>query len=170
MHAQQSGGEVIVHPKVVDAGHHARRLIRLTGLDVEEYQARRLVNDLDSYRLELGLPATDEEIAAYRWVSEVFEPLVTSIPPDLRTKLEPAQVFHEVLEHRWFLSERAGHDIGLKATMNDYIATVLANKRDEESLLGLDSDDTSSMSPVSTDVDPMEDTMVMNVLRDLGPR
>jgi hypothetical protein len=169
MHAEQSGGEVTVHPKVVDAGHHARRLIRLTGLDVEEYQARRLLNDLDSYRLELGLPATDEEIAAYRWVSEVFEPLVTSIPTDLRTKLEPAQVFHEVLEHRWFLSERAGHDVGLKATMNDYIATVLANKRDEESLLGLP-DDTSSMSPVSPDVDPMEDTMVMNVLRDLGPR
>jgi hypothetical protein len=169
MRAEQSMGEVTVYPKVVDAGHHARRLLRLTGLDVEEHQARRLLNDLDSYRLELGLETDDEEIAAYRWVSEVFEPLITSIPPELRTKLEPAQVFHEVLEHRWFLSERSGSDVGLKATMNDYVATVLANKPDEEAVMGLD--DTSSMSPVSpSDIDPREDTMVMNVLRDLGPR
>ena len=26
-------------------------------------------------------------------------------------KLEPAELFHEVLEHRWYMSERAGHDI-----------------------------------------------------------
>ena len=37
-----------IQPKVVDAGHHSRRLLRLTGLDAEENQARRLLNDLDS--------------------------------------------------------------------------------------------------------------------------
>jgi hypothetical protein len=171
MRAEQNFGEVTVTPKVVDAGHHARRLLRLTGLDVEEYQARRLLNDLDSYRLELGLTPADEEIAAYRWVSEVFEPLIGSIPGDLRHKLEPAQVFHEVLEHRWFLSERAGHDVGLKATMNDYVMTVLAKKPDEESLLGGVDDDTSSMQPVSpSDTDPLQDTMVLSILRDLGKK
>ena len=41
------GTAVRIQPKVVDAGHHQRRLIRLTGLDVEENQARRLLNDLD---------------------------------------------------------------------------------------------------------------------------
>ncbi len=45
-----SGTTVRIQPKVVDAGHHSRRLLRLTGLDVEENQARRLLNDLDSYR------------------------------------------------------------------------------------------------------------------------
>jgi hypothetical protein len=40
-----TGTTVRIQPKVVDAGHHARRLIRLTGLDVEENQARRLLND-----------------------------------------------------------------------------------------------------------------------------
>ena len=43
-----------IQPKVVDAGHHSRRLLRLTGLDVQENQARRLLNDLDSYRATLG--------------------------------------------------------------------------------------------------------------------
>ena len=168
MTAESNAGTVRVSPKVVDAGHHARRLIRLTGLDVEENQARRLLNDLDSYRLELGLGLDDEEVAAYRWVSEVFEPVISSIPDDMRFKLEPAQIFHEVLEHRWFLSEKAGHDVGLKATMNDYVVTVLAKKRDEAALIGMSLDDTGTQPALKND--PMEDTMVMRVLRELGER
>ncbi len=49
-----------VTPKVVEPGHHSRRLLRLTGLDAEENQARRLLNDLDTFRVELGLSAEDE--------------------------------------------------------------------------------------------------------------
>ena len=45
-----AGVTVRIQPKVVDAGHHSRRLLRLTGLDAEENQARRLLNDLDYYR------------------------------------------------------------------------------------------------------------------------
>lgn len=44
------GTHLSIQPKIVDAGHHARRLLRLTGLDVEDNQARRLLNDLDAYR------------------------------------------------------------------------------------------------------------------------
>src|SRR5690606_38286872 len=44
------GTQIRIQPKVVDAGHHSRRLLRLTGLDVEENQARRLLNDLDAFR------------------------------------------------------------------------------------------------------------------------
>ena len=45
---QRNAGErrVVVQPKVVDSGYHQRKLLRLTGLDVEENQARRLLNDL----------------------------------------------------------------------------------------------------------------------------
>ncbi len=65
--ASKTGDHVRVFPKVVDAGHHSRRLIRLTGLDVGENQARRLLNDLDSYRINLGYEPEDEELAAHRW-------------------------------------------------------------------------------------------------------
>jgi hypothetical protein len=44
-----SGTKIKIQPKVVDAGHHQRRLIRLTGLDVEETRHARLLNDLDTY-------------------------------------------------------------------------------------------------------------------------
>ncbi|GGO01424.1 LPS kinase [Microbispora rosea subsp. aerata] len=126
---------LIVRPKVVDAGHHQRRLLRLTGLDVEENQARRLLNDLDSFRVSKGLRHEDEAIVAHRWLAEVFQPVVNAIPADLRRKLEPAQLFHEVLDHRWFMSEAAGKDVGLEAAVRSYIENVLVHKPDEKAVI-----------------------------------
>ncbi len=130
------GQTVQIEPKVVDAGHHSRRLLRLTGLDAEENQARRLLNDLDAYRAAAGRQADDEEIVAHEWVSNVFEVVVRAVPRELRGKLEPAEIFHEVLEHRWFLSERAGQDVGLTAAVDSYITNVLSRKPDEAAVLG----------------------------------
>ena len=108
-----TGTTVRIQPKVVDAGHHQRRLLRLTGLDAGENQARRLLNDLDSYRAAYGKDELDEEMVAHEWLMRVFEPVVRAIPLDLRGKLEPAEVFHQLLEHRWFMAQQAGHDIPL---------------------------------------------------------
>ncbi|MET8145234.1 DUF4032 domain-containing protein [Sphaerisporangium sp. NPDC005288] len=127
---------LIVRPKVVDAGHHQRRLLRLTGLDVEENQARRLLNDLDAFRVAKGLRHEDEAIVAHRWLAETFQPTVNAIPVELRGKLEPAQLFHEVLDHRWFMSEAAGRDVGLEAAVKSYIDTVLVFKPDEKAVIG----------------------------------
>ena len=132
-----AGGEVRIQPKVVDAGHHARRLLRLTGLDAEENQARRLLNDLDAFRakdLECR-PGESEQISAHRWLTTVFHPVVQSVPKELRGKLEPAEVFHEVLEHRWFRSEQAGRDVGTAEAAASYVERVLRHKPDERAVL-----------------------------------
>jgi hypothetical protein len=128
-------GRLIVRPKVVDAGHHQRRLLRLTGLDVEENQARRLLNDLDSFRVSYGLRHEDEAIVAHRWLAEVFQPTVQAVPQEMRGKLEPAQLFHEVLDHRWYMSEQAGNDVGLPAAVDSYVKNVLIFKPDEKALI-----------------------------------
>jgi hypothetical protein len=151
--------EVIrVAPKVVDAGHHSRRLIRLTGLDVGENQARRLLNDLDSYRVKLGYGREDEEIAAHRWVSDRFELVMESVPHGLRGRLEPAEIFHEVLEHRWFMSEAAGHSVPFADVVEDYVNTVLPNKPEEKAVLGsrsgTPSDATAELRIIIPDPDP----------------
>jgi hypothetical protein len=128
---------VELYPKVVDAGHHSRRLLRLAGLDVQENQARRLLNDLDQFRAEICEDKVeDEEIVAHRWLTEVFNPVVNAVPRELRGKLEPAEVFHEVLEHRWFMSERSGRDVGLLPAARSYVEDVLRTKPDEEAVLG----------------------------------
>ncbi len=132
------GTTIQIQPKVVDAGHHSRRLMHLTGLDVQENQARRLLNDLDSFRASEDRQNESEELVAHDWLSRCYEPIARNIPRDLMHKLEPAEVFHEVLEHRWYLSERIGGDVTTEWAFADYLAHVLPTKPDEESIVGVD--------------------------------
>lgn len=132
------GTHLQIQPKVVDAGHHSRRLLRLTGLDAEENQARRLLNDLDSYRMATGRQGESEEFVAADWVEKIYEPTVRAVPSGLRGKLEPPEVFHEVLEHRWYLSERRRKDVSTADAVKDYVTWVLPAKPDEDSVVGVD--------------------------------
>ena len=147
MRATDDGQAIRIRPKVVDAGHHARRLMRLTGLDVQENQARRLLNDLDEYRCCGPVANEDEGYAAHQWLTMVFEPTVRAVPKDLRRKLEPAQVFHEVLDHRWFLAEAAQHDVPMPVAVASYVKNVLPKRPDEKALFGASLDDMTAELP-----------------------
>ena len=147
-----AGSTIRIQPKVVDAGHHSRRLIRLTGLDTEENQARRLLNDLDYYRARTDQQGADESIVAHQWLTERFEPVVQSVPSELRTKLEPAELYHEVLEHRWFLSERAGSEVSILDAAGSYMETVLRGLPDEAVAMQA----MESMGPLANPFDPSQ--------------
>ena len=125
------GQQITIQPKVVDAGHHSRRLLRLTGLDTEENQARRLLNDLDTFRARTNRQHVDESVVAHAWLTQHFEPVITAIPSDLTGKRDPAQVFHEVLDYRWYASQRAEHEVPLADAVQGYIADVLRRLPDE---------------------------------------
>jgi hypothetical protein len=125
-------------PRVVEPGHHRRRLQSLTGLDVQENQARRLLQDIAGFRALLerseGRPV-GEQTAAFRWLQEVYEPAVAAVQPELTQKLEPAEMFHELLEHRWYLSEARGSDVGLAEAARSYAQTVLPEAPEERTIL-----------------------------------
>jgi hypothetical protein len=131
----ETGTQVRIQPKVVDAGHHSRRLLRLTGLDAQENQARRLLNDLDSYRAAFDKQDLDEEVVAHEWAARVFEPVIRAIPKDLKGKLEPAEIFHQLLDHRWYLSQNEHRDIPLAEAVSSYVDTVLRHRRDEATII-----------------------------------
>ena len=150
MSTDLDGTTIQIQPKVVDAGHHSRRLLRLTGLDVEENQARRLLNDLDSYRAAHDRQGDSEELVAHDWQTQVFETVMAAVPRALRRKLEPAEIFHEVLENRWYLSERAGHDVPLREAVDDYVRTVLPGKPDEDAVVGVDTRALPVVAPPSS--------------------
>ncbi len=119
------GSSVRIQPKVVDAGHHSRRLQGLTGLDVEENQARRLLNDLNAYTAAAGLQNEDPALVAHRWLTQIFEPVVAMVPPPRKSTLEAAEAFHEILEHRWYLSEQADREVEIFDTARDYVRRQL---------------------------------------------
>ncbi|MEV1008458.1 DUF4032 domain-containing protein [Streptomyces sp. NPDC049881] len=120
------GDAVTFVPKVVDAGHHQRQLLRLTGLDAEENQARSLLNDLETWMVSQEDYAPGDplgarmEVLAHRWVRDVFRPAVRLVPLEVREGLDTAQVYHELLEHRLLLSERRREDVPTEAAAADY--------------------------------------------------
>jgi hypothetical protein len=119
------GATARIQPKVVDPGHHNRRLQSLTGLDVEENQARRLLNDLDAYSAANELQNEEPALVAHRWLTEVFEPVTRMAPPDRRSPVDAAEIFHEILEHRWYLSEQAGKEVDTFEAARDYFRNEL---------------------------------------------
>ena len=125
------GDEMRLQPRVVELGHHARELQNLTGIVAEDAQARRLLNDIAAYTSSRDLGRLDREIVAQRWLRETWEPLQALVPAEQRGKLEPAEIFHEVLVHRWFLSEQAGRSVRLLDAARSYVRSVLAEKPEE---------------------------------------
>ena len=122
------GTRLRVRTKVAESGQQSRELFRETGIAADENQARRLRNDIASFRGYLeqqeGHPVS-ETVAAHRWLEEVYDPVVEAIPAGLRGRLSPPEIFHEILEHRWYLSEAAGTDVGTTAAARSYFDTVL---------------------------------------------
>ena len=135
--SDETGSRLQIQPKVVDAGHHTRRLLRLTGIDAGENQARRLLNDLDSYRaVHYPEEDSDEEMVAHEWLSGVYDPVIRAIPKEYRGKLEPPEMFHQWLEHRAKRSQQEGHKVSREDSVQSYINDVLQHRRDEAMVTG----------------------------------
>src|SRR5215469_5495034 len=126
--AEPAGVRLRVHTRVAESGQSSRELFRRTGISADENQARRLLNDIASFRGWLEQKtghAVSPTVAAPRWLEEVYDPVVAGIPAELRSRLAPPEIFHEILEHRWYMSERAGRDVGTTAAARSYFETVL---------------------------------------------
>jgi hypothetical protein len=76
-----------------------------------------------------------EAVAAYRWLTEAFEPALARVPDDLRQRLDPAELFHEILEHRWYLAESRGRDVTTEEAVDDYVETELRDRTGELRIL-----------------------------------
>ena len=138
LNATPEGYRLKLDPHVVEPGHHRHRLLRLTGLDAQENQARRMLNDIARFREAMERRENrpiSESVAASHWREEVFEPTVAAVPEDLWAALPAAELFHQVLEHRWFLSEKAGKDVGIDKALGSYVESELPMLRPERIVL-----------------------------------
>ena len=142
---------------VVEPGRYRRILRQLTGMDVQDNQARRLLNDIHNFGAWLqqdtgrSLP---EALIAHRWLERSFEPVVEIVPEDLRGRREPAEVFHEVLDlwHKW--STQEGTDMELVDAAHRYVAEILAMMPEERRVAPAEGDDDAATALA----DPMADT------------
>jgi hypothetical protein len=123
---------LVFKPRLVAAGYHTQRIKDLMGLDTEELQAKRILASFDRYctRQPIGPSGINKEELASQWLAEVFYPIIESVPANLAGRVEPAQIFHEVLENRWFLSEQRGFDVGLETAAKTYFQDILPFRHD----------------------------------------
>lgn len=136
--ASPDGSTVTFQPVVVEAGHHARELTRLTGLAALENQARRLLNDMRSYGAWLCAQSgveLPEAVVAARWLIEVFEPALANIPDDLRNRREPAELFHEILLHRDALVAARHEPLRVPQAASSYAAVALPFAETEQAVV-----------------------------------
>jgi hypothetical protein len=123
-------GFIRFQPKLVAARYHANRLEELMGLKTEELQAKRLLASYDRYKAREFAPSIPHSVVVKQWLTDVFKRVVNQVPDNLKGRVEPAQLFHEVLENRWYLGEKLGRDVGLDFATADYIEKVLPYRMD----------------------------------------
>jgi len=130
-----SGGplRLVLRPKVVEVGYHKRRLHHLTGLEAEENQSRQLLNDIGRSRARLELREgrrVTEAAAALRWLHEVYARTLDAVPDHLRRRLDDPELYFQILEHRWYLSEALRRDVGTLVALADYVDAILTHLPD----------------------------------------
>lgn len=130
---------VSIEPAVFSTGFHRRKLKQLTGLDVQDRQAQRLLGEMEVYRALHFDGSVSLEDVALDWLVNRYEPVIALTPPALRAKLEPAQVFHEILDHRWFISENEHRYVRLDEAAESYFRTILPARPDEARIYTADS-------------------------------
>lgn len=132
---------VVFKPVVVEAGHHARELERLTGLVALENQARRLLNDIRSYRAWLSANEgrdVPEAIGVAKWLIEIFDQAIQNIPTELRDRREPAELFHEILMHRDDLMATGEANIRVPEAAISYAKVALPFAETEQAVVEAD--------------------------------
>jgi hypothetical protein len=67
--------------------------------------------------------STPLSVAAYHWQKTIFEPAVEKFKT-ITSDLDAVEMYCQILEHKWFLSEKAQHDVGHDAAIQDYLANI----------------------------------------------
>ncbi len=137
------GSRLRIRPVVVEEGHAHLRLRKLTGLEVQENQARTLLNALDAYGLSLEHDAggpLPEAVKAYRWLSERYEPVIAAIPARYRDRLDDAQLIYEFIEHRNELSRAAGRQVENPEALVTFVNDVLEALPKEKAIIDQEDD------------------------------
>ncbi len=124
LHATDNGNQLRLRAQVTDRNFHRDLLHTLTGLDPEEMQARQMLNEIHEYKAVLAARENRSislSGAAYQWVNEVFKPTIARLAGARREGATPAETYCQLLEHKWYLSERERRDVGRDAAIDDFL-------------------------------------------------
>jgi hypothetical protein len=113
---------------VSDRNYHRDLLYSLTGIDSQETQARLMMNELQELRAMMSA-SHDRNIpmseAAYCWITDYYQLIGRLMGPYIRDDSNFPEIYCQVLEHKWFLSEIEHCDVGHKRAAQSFIDQFL---------------------------------------------
>jgi hypothetical protein len=118
------GEQIRLRVLVTDRNFHRDQLFSLTGLEAEEMQARLMMNEIHELRAALSKAnqrSTPMNVAAYHWMVNVYQPVIQRLQPLIDKDMNLAELYCQVLEHKWYLSEKARRDVGHDVAVEDYV-------------------------------------------------
>jgi hypothetical protein len=89
--------------------------------DIKSFHA-----DQQAQAAETGGRQVPFNVSAVRWLDRVFEPTMAQVPPELFERLEAAELFHHLLDHRYYMGERLGRPVKLAEALEDYLEHLRA--------------------------------------------
>jgi hypothetical protein len=120
----QNGDQLRLRVMVADRNFHREQLQGLTGIDAEEMQARKIMNEIQELKATLSQVnnrSTPISVAAYHWVENIYQPVLEHLQPLIDRHADSTELYCQVLEHKWYLSEKAQRDVGHQAAAEDYL-------------------------------------------------
>jgi hypothetical protein len=85
--------------------------------------APQIMNEIQEIKATLSQNnnrSTPLSVAAFHWLEHYYKPTLELLQPVITRQTDPTELYWQVLEHKWFLSERAHHDVGHYAAAEDY--------------------------------------------------
>jgi hypothetical protein len=117
---------------VTDRNFHHDQLFSLTGLDAQERQARQMMNEIQELKARLSNEnnrSMSMSVTSYLWLESIYKPTLGQISIQNPTSSEAIELYCQILEHKWFLSERERRDVGHAYAASDYWQNIMnANK------------------------------------------
>lgn len=124
------GNSISFQVVVTDRNFHRDQLLALTGIEAEENQARMMMNEIQEMKASLSQQhnrSTPVSIAAFNWLHDFYQPVIDKLQPLLENSADPGELYCQVLEHKWYLSEAAQHDVGHQTAVEDFLRNVEAS-------------------------------------------
>ena len=124
LEATPDGDRLRLRILVTDRNFHHNQLYDLTGLDVEEMQARKMMNEIQGLRATLSQSNSRDiplNAAAFHWLENVYSPVMDHLNVLVDQNTTSAELYCQLLEHKWYMSEMARHDVGHFSAVEDYI-------------------------------------------------
>jgi hypothetical protein len=123
----REGEQLRLRVIVTDRNFHHDQLQTLTGIEAEERQAQKMMNEIQELKASLSKEnnrSVSLSAAAYHWLKFIYQPTLIRLEPVVKPDFDPAERYCQVLEHKWYLSERARRDVGLSTAVDDYLETI----------------------------------------------